>query len=72
MGARSSGCDHMVASSVTLRRMGPEGPLIAGSAAHLAMLAFATVISVDKPWGRTPRGRRLAERRATRHVTAGA
>lgn len=32
--------------------------LIAASMAHLAMLAFATVISVDKPWGRTPYGRR--------------
>lgn len=42
------------------------GRLIAGSLAHLAMLGFATVISVDKPWGRTPRGRRLARRPAPR------
>lgn len=35
----------------------PGGRLVAASVAHLAMLAFATVISVDKPWGRTPYGR---------------
>lgn len=52
--------------------------LVAGSVAHLLMLGFATVISVDKPWGRTPRGRRLAEQRTTRarqarsHATTGA
>lgn len=31
-------------------------PLLATSTAHLAMLCFATVVSVDKPWGRIPRG----------------
>lgn len=36
------------------------GRLVATSLAHLAMLTFATVISVDKPWGRTPYGRRRA------------
>lgn len=33
--------------------------LIAQSVAHLVMLVAATVVSVDKPWGQTPRGRRL-------------
>ncbi|MGH8908413.1 MAG: hypothetical protein ACRD0K_18370 [Egibacteraceae bacterium] len=48
-------------------------PLVAGSAAHLLMLGFAAVISVDKPWGKTPRGRRLATERAARgrHRTRG-
>lgn len=32
--------------------------LIGNSVAHLIMLAVATVVSVDKPWGRTPHGRR--------------
>lgn len=32
--------------------------LVVASVVHLAMLAVATVISVDKPWGRTPVGRR--------------
>ena len=32
--------------------------LVTTSVVHLAMLTFATVISVDKPWGRTPYGRR--------------
>lgn len=32
--------------------------LVAASVIHLVMLALATVISVDKPWGRTPVGRR--------------
>ncbi len=31
--------------------------LVGSSVAHLLMLAAATVISVDKPWGTTPRGR---------------
>lgn len=37
--------------------------LIVGSSVHLLMLGLASVISVDKPWGRTPRGRRLVQRR---------
>jgi hypothetical protein len=41
-----------------------EWLLVAGSAMHLLMLAAATVISVDKPWGKTRRGRRLAAARA--------
>ena len=41
----------------------PAVHLIATSLAHLAMLSFATVISVDKPWGRTPYGRRRATAR---------
>ena len=41
--------------------------LVAGSAAHLLMLGAATVISVDKPWGKTRRGRRLASARARDH-----
>lgn len=45
----------------------PSGPagvrLVATSLAHLGLLAFATVISVDKPWGRTPRGRRTTTRK---------
>ncbi len=40
---------------------GPAGwALVAGSAVHLLMLAAATVISVDKPWGKTRRGRQMA------------
>ncbi|MGH8930620.1 MAG: DUF2269 domain-containing protein [Egibacteraceae bacterium] len=40
---------------------GPAGwLLVAGSAVHLLMLGAATVISVDKPWGKTRRGHRLA------------
>lgn len=31
--------------------------LIGSSTAHLVMLTVATVVSVDKPWGRTPMGR---------------
>lgn len=37
--------------------------LAATSGVHLALLAFATVISVDKPWGRTPRGRHTTARK---------
>lgn len=45
--------------AVTATTSGTAGVrLVATSAAHLAMLTFATIISVDKPWGRTPRGRR--------------
>jgi hypothetical protein len=40
--------------------------LLGGSVVHLLMLASATVISVDKPWGKTRRGRRAApDRRRT-------
>lgn len=39
--------------------------LVVTSAVHLAMLTFATVISVDKPGGRTPRGRRRPTRKET-------
>jgi uncharacterized membrane protein len=39
--------------------------LVLGAAAgHLAMLAAATVISVYKPWGRTPAAQRAAQRRS--------
>lgn len=31
--------------------------VVAGSATHLLLLAVATVVSVDKPWGPTRRGR---------------
>lgn len=34
--------------------------LIAGDLAAFALLAAATVLSIYKPWGRTPRGRRQA------------
>lgn len=54
------------ALETTSRADPPAVHLIATSVAHLAMLTFATVISVDKPWGRTPYGRRRAtEKRAT-------
>lgn len=36
--------------------------LIGNSVAHLVMLTVATVVSVDKPWGRTPYGRRRRAR----------
>lgn len=39
--------------------------VIAASAVHAVMLGVATVISVDKPWGKTPRGRRLAAARTS-------
>lgn len=32
--------------------------LVAASFVHLALLTFAVAISIDKPWGRTPLGRR--------------
>lgn len=44
-------------------RSGPAGVrLVATSIVHTVLLAFATVISVDKPWGRTPHGRRTSRR----------
>lgn len=56
--------DAWLQHATTATTAGPAGTwLVATSAAHLAMLTFATVISVDKPWGRTPRGRRRATTR---------
>ncbi|MEU8386109.1 hypothetical protein [Streptosporangium sp. NPDC048865] len=40
-----------------------RGLLVAGNLAAFVLLAAATVLSVYKPWGRTPRGRRQAARR---------
>ena len=50
-----------------------SGLLIALAVAHLLMLGAATVISVYKPWGKTPFGRRAAARLTVGSaVTAGA
>jgi hypothetical protein len=38
----------------------PAAPLYGSTIAHVVMLAIATILSVFKPWGRTPRGRRLS------------
>lgn len=53
--------DAWIAQAITQPAAAGGTRLVAASVAHLLMLGLATVISVDKPWGRTPRGR---ERRA--------
>lgn len=43
-----------------------RGLLIVGNLAAFALLAAATVLSIYKPWGRTPRGRRQTVHRQQR------
>lgn len=52
--------ERAIASSGTDAQVGAR--LIGNSVAHLVMLTVATVVSVDKPWGRTPYGRRRRAR----------
>jgi hypothetical protein len=46
-----------------------RGLLIMGNLVAFVLLAAATVLSIYKPWGRTPRGRRQAGRRQPRAVS---
>lgn len=69
-GARLTGAWVQQAASHTVSTAPGGTPatwlLVAGSTVHLVLLGLATVISVDKPWGKTRRGRRLAATRARR------
>ncbi len=49
----------------------PAWLLVGASVLHLVLLWAATIISVDKPWGRTGRGRRAAGRRQVGHRQVG-
>jgi hypothetical protein len=65
MGAWAARAAAQTAGPVASGYLTTRVDLLAGSVTVVSTLLFVVVVSVVKPWGRTPRGRRLAGRHAT-------